>query len=280
LKRLYLDSSDPAPVNDLEKLFYGNRKMGQKTLVIYLCAGYPDIDFGRELAMAVIDSGADAVELGMPFSDPLADGPVLQQASQQALAAGTNMKKVIDLVGEIKGQKNVPLLVMTYYNPLIRYGLDAFCCEAKMAGLDGIIVPDLSLEESADLVRYAKKYGLGYVPLAAPTSTPDRIRRIASIARGFIYCVSTTGTTGSTLRTFAEAENLAASFRKITSKPLALGFGIESPEHIYAAAPYCDGVIVGSALARLIEKYRSNRGLCLKKVSTYVESLKGACCGR
>ncbi|NLO89716.1 MAG: tryptophan synthase subunit alpha [Clostridia bacterium] len=261
----------------MEQMFYKKRKLNEKALIIYLCAGYPDLEFSRDLILTAVKAGADVVEVGIPFSDPLADGPVIQHASQQALSKGMNNTKALELAAEIKKCVDIPIIIMSYYNPLYRYGLENFCRDAHEAKLNGIIVPDLPLEESAMMVSLTRKFGLGFVPLVSPTSPGERLKKISSTALGFIYCVSITGTTGSALQSFRDAEYMAEELRRITSKPLSLGFGIESPEQVLRVSPLYDGVIVGSALIRIIERFKDNRELCLEKVGAFITSLKKAC---
>ncbi|HBT20509.1 MAG TPA: tryptophan synthase subunit alpha [Peptococcaceae bacterium] len=261
----------------LEQLFYEKREINEKVLIIYLCAGYPDLDFSRELILTAVKAGADIIEVGIPFSDPLADGPAIQHASQQALLKGMNAAKALEMAADIKKCTKIPLLLMSYYNPIYRYGLEKFCGDAFKAEVDGIIVPDLPVEESEKLVSITRNFGLGFVPLVSPTSTLERLKRISKTALGFIYCVSTTGTTGSTIRSFGDAKEMAEKLRSITQKPTALGFGIEGPEHVRMAAPMFDGIIVGSAVIRIIEHFKKSRESCFKEVGEFISSLKKAC---
>jgi len=271
------EEREAPPGERLEQLFYKKRELNEKALIIYLCAGYPDLEFSRDLILTAVKAGADIVEVGIPFSDPLADGPVIQHASQQALSKGMNAAKAVELAAEIKKCVSIPLLIMSYYNPLYRYGLEEFCRDAYEAELNGIIVPDLPLEESEMMVSLTRNFGLGFVPLVSPTSPLERLKKISSTALGFIYCISTTGTTGSTLRSFKDAESVAEELRRITPKPIALGFGIEGPEHVLKVSPLYDGVIVGSAVIRIIERFKNNREFCLKEVGAFIASLKKAC---
>ena len=267
-------AENPSP---LEAVFYDHRKQGRKALVAYLCGGFPSLSFSEELAYAVIEAGADVVEIGNPFSDPLADGPVIQDASQQALRAGANTRRVVEMAGSLKAKTGTPIVIMSYFNPILKYGTERFCLEGAGVGIDGVVVPDLPVEESPVLAVHARKYGLACVPLAAPTTTGDRMQKIAAAAEGFIYCVSSTGTTGGRLDRFDAAENLGASLREITSKPLVLGFGIADPQQISRVPSCYDGVIVGSSLVRLIDQYGGDPELCLVKVRQYVGGLKEAC---
>ncbi len=261
----------------VEKMFEDCRKEGRTALLVYLCGGYPDLEYSEELIHAVLEGGADLVEIGMPFSDPLADGPAIQTAAQEALAAGTTLNKVLAMGARIRECHDSPLMLMTYYNPVLSYGKEQFLKDLAAVGSDGLLVPDLPLEESTELAELAGERGLCWVPFAAPTSTFHRLEGICSVAEGFIYCISRAGTTGKRLESFSEARELARRMRQLTSKPIALGFGIAEPDDVAAAAPFFDGVIVGSAIIRLIARHKQDKVLCLQQVREFVSSLKQSC---
>lgn len=264
-------------IQRVEKMFNNCRQENRAALIVYFCAGYPDLDFSEQLVNAAIDGGADMVEIGIPFSDPLADGPAIQMAAQEALAHGTKVRHALAVGERIRNNHDLPLIVMTYFNPVFNFGTRPFAVEMQTCGIDGIIVPDLSLEESREFAGLADEYGLCFIPFAAPTGTPERLAEASMTGSGFIYCLSRAGITGEQLQAFDEAKRLSARMRDITSKPLALGFGIASPADIAEVARFYDGVIVGSALVRLVQQHRHDRELCLQKVKEYVTALKQAC---
>lgn len=240
--------------NRIDACFARLRQKDEKALITYLMAGDPDLKATRELVLSLERGGADIVELGIPFSDPLADGPVIQTASQRALAEGVNPQQVIQMVAEVRSSSDIPIALMTYYNPVFRYGVKRFVDDAARAGADGLLVPDLPLEESGELEELAAEAGMTFVHFLAPTSTRERIQAAASRARGFIYCVSVTGVTGKRDSLSPRAEALLRDIRRHTNVPLALGFGISGPEQAAAAAVNADGVIVGSALVERISQ--------------------------
>lgn len=232
--------------------FAGLRERGEKGLITYLTAGDPDLGRSAALITAMARAGADIVEIGIPFSDPLADGPVIQAASSRALAGGVTVKKILAMVAAVRQEITCPLVLMTYYNPVLQQGLATFCRQAAESGVDGIIVPDLPYEESGPLLRWADHYGLDLIPLVAPTSTPARIAAICRQARGFIYCVSVTGVTGMREKIETDLQALSSLIRKETELPVAIGFGVSGPEAAARIATFCDAVVVGSAIVRLI----------------------------
>jgi tryptophan synthase alpha chain len=217
--------------------------------------------------------GADIVELGVPFSDPLADGPVIQRATQRALHAGVTLPRVLELARELRGETAVPLVFLTYYNPILAFGLKAFCGTAVESGVDGVIVADLPPEESGPLRSEANSAKLDLIHLVAPTSTPDRMRKIARASSGFLYMVSLTGVTGARAELPAELAQHLRTLRGITTKPICVGFGIGTPAQAAAVGQAADGVIVGSAIVQLIEKHAGAPDL-VTKVGDFIASLK------
>ncbi|MDF9407381.1 tryptophan synthase subunit alpha [Pelotomaculum isophthalicicum JI] len=244
------------------------RLEGKKGLITFITAGDPDLSSTVDLALRMDAAGADIIELGVPFSDPLADGPVIQQASSRALAAGTTLAKILDTVKKIKSNCRAPLVLMGYCNPFYRFGLDRFIAEAASAGVSGLIVPDLPLEESGPLMELAIKEGLDLIPLVSPVTTDRRLSRIASKAMGFVYCVSVTGVTGARKEIGTDIESFTGRVRSHTSLPLAIGFGIADPEQGARMSRYCDAVVVGSAIVKLIADSGSSQA-----AGTAVENL-------
>ncbi len=236
----------------LNKTFADLKQLNRKALITFITAGDPNLDATCDLVDTLVAAGADIVELGVPFSDPLADGPTIQAASTRSLAQGTTLKKIIAIVKEIRRRTEVPLVLMTYYNPLYHYGLEKLVNDAVAAGVDGLIVPDLPLEESAQLRRLAVEK-LAVIPLAAPTTTDDRLARIVAAGSGFLYYVTVTGITGTRTALPEELSNFLDRVKKIAgSLPLAAGFGISTPEQARTVGAHADAVIVGSALVEII----------------------------
>jgi tryptophan synthase alpha chain len=230
-------------------------------LVIYLTAGDPSIDATREIAVAAIDAGADVIELGVPFSDPLADGPIIQRASERALAQGTRLKDVLALAREIRADRLAAgLIIFSYLNPILRYGLARFADEAKGAGVDGVLVTDLIVEEAAEYLAEMQRVDLAPVFLAAPTSPEERLEAIAKHSKGFVYAISRTGITGKQQSVAAEAAALVARIRRWSALPVAVGFGISNAEHVAQVAEFADAAVIGSAVVELIERASTGPG--------------------
>ena len=227
---------------------------GRRALIPFLVAGDPDVGVTVRAVDALVQAGADLIELGVPFSDPVADGPVNQRAYTRALAAGVSVHTVLDLVKAIRTRSELPIVLLSYYNPLLRYGLEAFCRDAAGAGVDGVVVPDLPADEAADLVGPARANGVDTIFLLAPTSTDLRIQLAAGQSSGFIYCVSLTGVTGARDQLADGVDGLVGRIRRQTSLPVCVGFGVSTPEQAQEVAAVADGVIVGSALVALLER--------------------------
>jgi len=217
-------------VNKIDKVFKELKSKGEKALIAYISCGDPSLDFTEELVPVLAKSGADLIELGVPYSDPVADGPTIQRASGRALAGGVTMEKIFLLVKRLREKTQVPLIMMTYYNPVYVGGLDAFVKKAALAGIDGLIIPDLPVEESYILKEAADKRNLYLIFLAAPTSTPKRIAMITKLAKGFVYCVSVAGVTGARDTTDQGLGSFLNRIRQHTDLPLCVGFGISGPE--------------------------------------------------
>jgi tryptophan synthase alpha chain len=257
----------------LDTAFAALRARRERALVAYFTAGDPSLAMTGRLVVEAARRGADVIELGIPFSDPLADGPVIQRATQRALAAGVTLPRVLELVREMRGEVSVPLVFLTYYNPILAFGLKAFCRTAAEAGIDGVIVADLPPEEAEPLHAEAAPAGLDVIHLVAPTSTPERMRRIARASEGFIYMVSLTGVTGERAALAPELARQLRALRAITTKPVCVGFGIGTPEQAGEVGRVADGAVVGSAIVRLVEKHGGSPDL-LPRVGDFIAALK------
>jgi tryptophan synthase alpha chain len=232
--------------------FHFDRK---PALVAYVTCGDPDVATTREVILAAIEAGASIIELGVPFSDPLADGPVIQRASERALKHGTSLEHVLKLAAEIREHsQSVGLVVFSYLNPILRMGLAKFCQIARLAGVDGTLITDLPIEESSEYLREARKNDLATIFLAAPTSTDQRLKQIAEVSTGFIYAISRTGVTGERQQMSGDATTLVKRIRRFSKLPVAVGFGISTPEQFEAVGKFAEGAVVGSAIVHVIEQ--------------------------
>jgi tryptophan synthase alpha chain len=257
----------------IDATFERLRGRGERALVVYLMAGDPSLADTERLVVEAERRGADVIELGVPFSDPLADGPVIQRADVRALASGTSLTRVLEMVATLRSKVRLPLVLMTYYNPVLAFGLKAFARTAADAGADGVIVPDLPHEEAEPLRAETEPAGLDMIHMVAPTSTPARVRTIARLSRGFIYLVSLTGVTGERRDLPPDLEAQVRTLRLVTTKPVCVGFGISTPAHAAAVGRLADGVAVGSAIVRTIEHHTGTPGL-VEKVGDFIASLK------
>ncbi len=239
----------------IARCFAACKEAGRPALIAYLTAGDPEPGRTAEIALALERGGADILELGVPFSDPVADGPVIQRASDRALKAGASVERVLDTAREIRARSEMPMILFSYLNPLLRYGFEKLCADARAAGIDGCLFTDLSVEEAADTVETMRQAGLDTVFLAAPTSTERRLKLVADYSTGFVYVVSRTGVTGEQAQVAGGVDELVSSLRKLTSLPLAVGFGISKREHVEAVGCYADGVVIGSAVMRVVEQH-------------------------
>jgi len=260
-------------LNRIEVRFEELARRGEKALVTYLTAGDPNIETSEAVLLAVAESGADILEIGVPFSDPLADGPSIQAASQRALAAGVRLPQVFQLVRDLRAKIKTPIVLMTYFNPVQKYGLTKFAQDAVAAGVDGVILTDLPPEEAGAWKPIADEAGLATIFLLAPTSTAERIERVAKMATGFIYCVSRTGVTGARDEVPSEVRELLEAIRQHTEKPVVVGFGISRPEHVAQVAQWADGAVVGSALVDLVSR-NSDLEELIPAVRKFVRELK------
>lgn len=234
---------------------------GRKALMPYITAGDPDLQTTYEVALALEQSGADILELGIPFSDPMADGPTIQAAAQRALAGGTTFAGVLDTVRQLRRRSDLPIVFLVYYNAICRRGEEAFVAACAQSGVDGLVVPDLPLEQGASLRAIAKCHGIDVIQMLAPTSTATRIAQVAQVASGFIYCVSLMGVTGARQSLPPELAHFLQGVQAVTSIPLVVGFGISRPELAQQAAAYSDGVIVGSALIDVVARVSQDKGV-------------------
>lgn len=258
----------------IESLF--NRKKSEKIMSLFLTAGFPDLESTVELVLGFEENGADLIELGMPFSDPLADGPTIQYASNVAIENGITMNRIFEMVSEIRKKSEIPIILMGYINPVLRYGADEFCKKAAAAGVDGLIIPDAPIEESSIISEPAQKNHLDMIYLVAPNSTNERMRQVDQKSSGFVYCVSVTGVTGA-----RSGEEVAKSVERfisrvnehVTKNPKLVGFGIKSHEDAAIIAREVDGFIVGSALIDTIRKDYPNKEW-KQNVLNFVKTLK------
>jgi tryptophan synthase alpha chain len=243
------------------RMFECLKRDGRKGLIAYLTAGDPSPDRTPSLVEAMVRGGADLIELGVPFSDPVADGPVIQQAGERALKAGTTLAKVLGIARRIRERSEVPILLFTYLNPVMRYGLERLAQDAAAAGIDGCLLTDASVEEAREYVNAMHRHGLDTVFLAAPTSTERRLKLVAEYSSGFVYLVSRTGVTGERASLSNQALPLIRAARAVTDLPLAVGFGVSKPEQVAELGKDVEAVVVGSAFVRLIEQNRGNPAL-------------------
>ena len=244
-----------ATPNRIDSAMAKLRASGSHALIPFISAGDPSLDITEELVLAFDAAGADVVELGVPFSDPIADGPSIQRSSERALNTGVGLQGILDCVERIRRSSDIPIALMTYYNPVYRYGVPGFCAAARAVGVDGLIVPDLPPEEADELLPSARRHDLATIFLVAPTSTPQRMRLIAEVSTGFIYAVWLTGVTGARDAISDDLRPMLGHLRALTDKPICVGFGISGPEQARAVARLADGAIVGSAIVNTIEAH-------------------------
>ena len=262
-------------MNRIDILFRDLKKRRRKALIVYIAAGDPGISATERFIHELEGCGVDLIELGIPFSDPLADGPTIQRASERALSKGVNIRTILAMVRRARKKAGLPIVFMTYYNLVLHYGIKKFISNAKNAGADGIIIPDLPPEEGSTLIEESRKKDFAAIFLAAPTSTKERLRAIANKTSGFLYYVSLTGTTGARARLPGEVAKKVKAIKRLTKKPVCVGFGISGPEQAGKISRSSDGVIVGSAVIKVIEKNLGKSDLH-KKVISFVKSLERA----
>jgi tryptophan synthase alpha chain len=260
-------------VSRIGEVFHGLKSRGEKALIAYITAGDPDLETTVRLVKTMEENGADIVELGIPFSDPLADGATIQRASVRGLKSGATLRNVIDMVAELRREVSVPIVFMTYYNPIHQYGEAGFVERSVAAGVDGVIVPDMPPEESESLRRLSGGAGFDVIYLVAPTTAPERIELICDLSSGFVYYVSLTGVTGERREVAAGLRDGVSRVKAVTHKPVAVGFGISTPRQVREVSKWADGVVVGSAIVKLIEENKERMTL-ERDVGSFVRSLK------
>jgi tryptophan synthase alpha chain len=258
----------------IEQKFAALKSDGRKAFIPYITAGDPSLDVTLELILALEKSSADVIELGVPFSDPIADGPVIQRATERALHSGVTLQKVLGLGSKVRRQSEIPLVLFSYFNPLLNYGLEKLAHDAIESGFDGVLATDLTVEESDTFVRTMRNAGLNTIFLVAPTSSTERMKKIAETSNGFLYAVSRTGVTGEHQDLASELKPFLNSLRAHTSTPVAVGFGISRPEHVCAVWQEADAAIVGSSIVKEIEQHIGKADL-VERVSAFACWLKG-----
>ncbi|HEY7602043.1 MAG TPA: tryptophan synthase subunit alpha [Methylomirabilota bacterium] len=259
----------------IDAVFAGLRARHERALIPYFVAGDPSLEVTARLIEEADARGADVIEVGLPFSDPLADGPTIQRAAVRALERGTSLYRLLPVLAGVSGRIRAPLVLMTYLNPLHRYGFDKVALDLARAGVAGLIVPDCPIDESGPLGKAAAAAGLDLIALAAPTSGPERLRRIARQSRGFVYLVPLTGLTGERTELPPELVRMVRDLRAVTTKPIGVGFGISTPAQVAAVVHHADGAVVGSAIVRLVESLADDPAL-VPTVGRFIGSLKAA----
>jgi tryptophan synthase alpha chain len=255
----------------IDETFQRLKEEGRGGLIPFITAGDPSIEVTRELLLAIARAGADIIELGVPFSDPIADGPVIQAASQRALRNETDLGQILKLVAEVRRDLTTPIVIFSYLNPLLQFGLSRFADEAARAGVDGVLLTDLPAGEAPGFARQLTSHSLDLIRLVAPTSTDERLKIVAEQAQGFIYAVSRTGVTGAQTESSAEAERLVARVRRVSDLPVAVGFGISSSGQVRDVWQYAEAAVVGTAIVEEIAK-AENRDV-IQRVEEFVRSL-------
>lgn len=257
-------------MNRLDRVF-----SGEKAFIPFITAGDPSITVTEQLIYSMHEAGADLVEIGIPFSDPVAEGPVIQAADERALAAGVTVDDVFSMMERVRKSCDVPVVLMTYANPVVRYGTDRFMANCGRTGIDAVIVPDVPFEERDELLPYCREHGITLIPMVAPTSG-ERIRMIAEEAEGFVYCVSSPGVTGIREKIGDETGEIIKVVKAVKDIPCAIGFGISTPEQAAELSRFGDGIIVGSAVVKIVEEYGED---CVRHVAEYVRRMKAAISG-
>lgn len=263
----------------IDDAFAAARADGRKALIVYLTAGDPNLAVTGRLLGAVEQAGADCIEIGVPFSDPTADGPTIQRASVRSLAAGTTLDGILDLVEEVRPKLSVPLVLFGYFNPIIKYGTARFAQRARNAGVDGLLVVDLPFEEAGQLRLHTDLAGIDFISLVSPVSRGRRLRDIVERASGFLYYISVTGVTGAREALPADMEERVSHIRSLTDVPVVVGFGIADPQTARRAGTVADGVVVGSALVSLIEQNGTDHTRLTDEVCSFIAALKSGIAG-
>ena len=271
-------------MSKIEETFKELISKNEKALVMYLTAGDPDLTTTKKLLIAIEEAGADIIEIGIPFSDPMADGPTIQRAAGRALEVGTTLEKIFDMLDDVRPKLSVPIILFGYYNPVLSFGLKKFAKRAAGVGVDGLILVDLPHEESREIRRFTDNVGNGakndigegidFINLISPVTNDERLKKIVNDATGFLYYVSVTGVTGARDELPAEVEDQIINVKGMTKLPVVVGFGVSNPETAARLGKVSDGVVVGSALVNIIEKYGDKEDILLKEVRKFVSSLK------
>ncbi len=256
----------------IDQKFKDLNKRKKKAFIAFITGGYPSLKVTEELAVAFEEAGADILEIGIPFSDPLADGPTIQMSSFEALKKGTTVSKILDCVGHIRKRSQIPIALMTYYNPVFHFGDERFIKRASEAGVDGVIIPDLPPEEAKDLIHACRVHDVSSIFFLSPTTTKDRMKKVIASSTGFIYYVSVAGVTGARKQVSQQQIKPLAIARKMTDKPICVGFGISTPDQVRSVAQKCDGAIVGSAIIREITRHQGKKDL-VKRTAGFVKGL-------
>jgi tryptophan synthase alpha chain len=259
----------------IENKFKSLRANDEKALIVYLTAGDPSLNVTKQLIFALEKAGVDILEIGVPFSDPTADGPVIQAASQRSLKSGTTLDGVLKMVAEVRKVSEIPIVLFGYFNPIFAYGVKKFAHASSTAGVDGVLVVDLPYEEAKELRTYTDAVGIDFISLIAPTTDKARLKKIAADATGFLYYISITGITGTAAPKIDNIETEVEKVRKVTKLPIAVGFGISKPQQAREIGRFADGVVIGSAVVRMIDENKNNHAL-IKTVSDYIMSIKKA----
>ena len=257
----------------IENKFVELSTRNEKALIVYLTAGDPSLDITKQLIFALEKAGVDILEIGVPFSDPTADGPVIQAAAQRSLKAGTTLEGVLKMVAEVRKVSDIPIVLFGYFNPIFAYGVKKFAQAARNAGVDGVLVVDLPYEEAKELRDYTDAVGIDFISLIAPTTDKERLKKIVSKASGFLYYISITGITGTTAPKISNIKVEVEKIRKTTKLPVAVGFGISQPEQAREIGRFADGVVIGSAVVRMIDENKNKQNL-MQIVSDYLTDIK------
>ncbi|WP_067618524.1 tryptophan synthase subunit alpha [Alicyclobacillus acidiphilus] len=263
-------------MNRIDQTFAGLN--GEAALIPFVVAGDPDYGRSLDAIVAILEAGADMVEIGFPYSDPLADGPVIQAAALRSLQQGHQLPDCFRLIRDVRSKTEKPLIAFTYVNPVMQYGTERFFRDLAASGGDGVIIPDVPIEEAPELAQMASQYDISFIPLVAPTSGEERVRAISAQAHGFVYCVSSLGVTGERSSVASGVKSLVETVKRYTDLPACVGFGVSTPEHAAEIAAFADGVIVGSAYVRRIEQAQSEGdGSVAESVAEFTRQLKNAC---
>lgn len=260
-------------MNRIGDKFKSLRAKDEKALIVYLTAGDPSLDITKKLIFALEKAGVDILEIGVPFSDPTADGPVIQAASQRSLKSGTTLESVLKMVAEVRKVSEIPIVLFGYFNPIFAFGVKKFAHAARTAGVDGVLVVDLPYEEAKELRTYTDAVGIDFISLIAPTTEEARLKKIAADATGFLYYISITGITGTAAPKIDNIKIEVEKIRKVTKLPIAVGFGISKPQQAREIGRFADGIVIGSAVVRMIDENKNNRDL-IKIVSDYIIDIK------